>query len=557
MKRYLVSIMLLLAVQQIVAGTFHKQLTQFNYNWQYYPHQAPGGEAQKFATDNDLVYAHLTHVIPILQSNTTSHLSNEALQMRQHLITVLDDYRTAKNFPTNYYRHERIPVFIDELNTHCAVAYLLLQSGNDELAQRIANTNNYAWLRQINDADFVKWQMASGLSMHELKLIQGAYDHYLPNALVLANRYEVPQKPACIKIYFENQITNKPMPQKPENIWCMGEGNKGKLHGQWVQNYAVGKPWIVGYYENGNRTGQWEEYYQGTAQLCRTENWRHDKLNGIRKRFSRTGVLIEEILFSDGIAVTKTNYDYDDSLTWIRKPLDSNLVHTQVFTFGGALIASGHERVHNPGNLLWFQNIELTALNSAAITSRSVASQNNFIPNNGSLHFATPNLYNTPPLVEYKKEGNWKYYIEYQYANLNKPAAKTASEMLAFHYKHFGKEIAQSIALFDLKAALIYDSVQVAYNNNQLQNFYGYAKADVTHLHIRYYNASELKTGIRTANIRDINYRSQAPKPNAQVKELGQYDKSQKRIGIWKHYDKHNKLYKTENYLFAFKEEEE
>jgi hypothetical protein len=44
----------------------------------------------------------------------------------------------------------------------------------------------------------------------------------------------------------------------------------------------------------------------------------------------------------------------------------------EVFNARGERIACGHETVYNPGNLLWFQSIEFTALNSASISARSV-----------------------------------------------------------------------------------------------------------------------------------------------------------------------------------------
>ena len=71
---------------------------------------------------------------------------------------------------------------------------------------------------------------------------------------------------------------NKKQPKKKENVWLFGEGKNGKLHGRWIQNYRSGKPWIAGYFNHGQRSGQWKEYYQGTTKLCRTENWRNDKL---------------------------------------------------------------------------------------------------------------------------------------------------------------------------------------------------------------------------------------------------------------------------------------
>ncbi|MGL4599323.1 MAG: toxin-antitoxin system YwqK family antitoxin, partial [Bacteroidia bacterium] len=379
MKKIIASVFMLLLSQQIFAESLYEQLCRFNFNWKKYALQKTQAEASTFRSDKAYIQAHLKNVLVVLQNNPTEQLNAEQIQSRKQLIDVLDGYRAAGNFPKNLYRRERLPVFIDEFKTHCAVGFLMQHTGHEAMALRIAAADNYAWLKDIHDPELASWQHASGFSLEELKLIQGAYDSYLDNAFFLPNKYEVPQKPAPMVVYFENEALHKPMAAKPENVWCKGESANGVLNGRWEQNFGVGIPWIVGYYENGRRTGQWQEYYQGTKQLCRTENWRNDKLNGIRKRFDRFGNLIEEILFKDGKAIKKTNYSLEDSLTWIRKPLDSNIVYTEVFNAAGAMIASGREKVYNPGNLQWFQNIELTALNMTMIQTQTVTQADNSI----------------------------------------------------------------------------------------------------------------------------------------------------------------------------------
>lgn len=503
----------------------------------------------------------MSAVIPILQANPVNHLKREQIASRLHLIEILDTYRLAGQFPINYHREERIPVFIDEHGTHCAVGYLMQKTGYENVAQRIAAADNYVWVKDIHHEQLPEWQKASGLSVEELKLIQGAYDFYMPNALTLPNRYETPQKPECILRYFDTKPKKISREAKDKYIWCYGEGKNGVLHGKWEQNYAVGIPWIVGYYDNGDRTGKWEEYYQGTKQLCRTENWRNDKLNGIRKRFDRSGQLIEEILFKDGKAVTKTNYDLQGSLRTIRTPsLDSNLVWTEIYTLGGALIASGHEKVHNPGNLLWFQNIELTVLNSASITSRSASVS--YQAKSINSPFSESNLYNSPPLVKYSKEGNWLYFKEYNFQHDNNPRL-SINQQFAQNYTHFGNDLYQSIKLYDIKTKANYDSIRVKYNNNEVEDFYGFRKHNYTHIKIRYYDPATLSGMLNRIEIHGIypykKYYISGNEytPPSVVKEIGQYNKKSQRIGEWKHYNTNGILYKTENYLVPWKEEEE
>ncbi len=558
MKKLIASALLVLFVHQLSAWSFYDQLCQFNFNWKKHTLRAPAGEAQHFYSDKEYVQAHLGCVLDILRSNPVHQLDAKQYASRLQLIELLDGYRIAGNFPINYYREERIPVFIDGHNTHCAVGYLLQQTGHEDMARRIAAADNYAWLKDIHDPEFPAWQEASGFTVEELKLVQGAYDFYRPDAFIAPDKYETPQKPACILAYFENKSTRLPMEAKKENIWCKGEGANGVLNGRWVQNYAVGMPWIVGYFENGQRSGQWQEYYQGTKQLCRTENWRNDKLNGVRKRFDRSGKLIEEILFRDGNAITKTNYNLQDSLTWVRKPLDSNRVWTQVYNFEGALIAAGHEIIHNPGNLLWFQNIELTALNSAAIHSRDAATSIQLHSAYGQPRFSPfrgISLYNTPPLVEYKKEGDWVYYKEYNYTR--KKSSGSLQSLLLSNYRHFGQELFNSIRMFDdLALTSAYDSIRANYSENNIRSFYGYGALVYTHLQFEYYDFAG-QNDLSSINVSMAWALNPSQANPAVIKSCGQYNQSNERVGVWKHYNASGQLYKTESYLIPWKEEDE
>lgn len=544
-------------IHQTNAVTFYDQLYSFNYNWNKYKDFIDNVKAQTFKSDKEYIQAHLQHALSVLKSNPVHQFSSLQFVTRLRFIELLENYCNEGNFPVNYHCMERTPVFIDERKTHCAVGYLMEKSGYEEMAQRIAANSNYAWLKDIHDKEFPAWQQSSGLTVEELMLIQGAYDFYIPDAFIAPNKYEIPQKPSVILAYFENKLSRKSIEAKKENIWIKGEGVNGVLNGKWEQNYAIGVPWIVGYYENGKRSGQWQEYYQGTNKLCRTENWRNDKLNGVRRRFSTEGALIEEILFADGSAVTKTNYDLENSLTWIRKPLDSSLVYTQVFTTGGALIARGRERIYNPGNLLWFQNIELTALNSISVISREISLSDGNASHQGS-RFGRPALYNAIPLVEYKKEGDWMYFKEYinpeEYAS--SISINSAKRIISKTYPHFGSELVQSIQLFtDPKVNTGYDSIQVSYKNNMLQDFYAYGTADYLHLYICY---KELKSAQENPEFFPIPISSfHTTDPTPQIKMIGQYNKEHKKIGTWKYYNRNNTVYKTENFLVAWKEDEE
>ena len=557
MKKYTTLLLITASFQLFAANDFYKQLCDFNYNWKKYAHQISAAEKHQFSSDADYIQTHLEHVIPILKSNTTSFLSFKQKMNRLRLIKLLETYRQDGLFPVNNYREDRIPVFIDEYNTHCAVGHLLEKTGHEALAQRIAKTNNYAWVKEIKDPEILVWQKWSGLTVEELKLIQGAYDFYPVLNIHDPHKYEIPQKPEFMTIYFDGKPTDK---LKVKKVWCKGEGKNGILHGRWEQNYSETLPWIVGYFNKGKRTGQWKEYYQGTDKLCRTENWRDNKLNGVRKRFNKDGEIIEEILFKNGNAVTKTNYDLHRALKYVRTPLDSNIVFTEIYTLGGSILGSGKERVHNPGNLMWFQNIELTALNTAAITSRELQKTGNIRGGNTEVYMnpeSGTGLYNAPPLVEYKKEGDWVYYKEFN-ANRNGSTRNDFQAMVRQNYPFMESEIYSIIYCLDgEKTAESYDSITVQYIDNKVMHFEGFADNDYIHFKFDYQLQNFplfLDIQYHYSGRRILRSTPQGLRQNSIIKMVGQYNVNGERIGTWKYYDLQQRMCKSETYFFPQKE---
>lgn len=524
---------------------FH-QLRAFNPYWAMHAEALEGLAAKPIHNDVDYVQAHLTEVLKVLAAAPTAHLSAEQLAKRNELSAVLQAYALQGRFPINYYRQERIPVFIDEHDTHCAVGHLMQHSGHEILARRIAAADNYAWVRAIDDPDLGAWQVASGFSLDELKLIQGAYDFYHDRAYELPNKYEVPQKPEQVVRYFDGKDSDK--------VWCHGEGTNGDLHGNWVQNYSSTLPWIVGYFEHGKRSGRWKEYYKGTKKLCRTEHWRNDKLNGIRTRYDREGRVIETILFKDGQAVTKTNTDHDKALRYVRTPLDTLSVFTEVFTLEGALIAAGKETIHNPEGLSWFQDIELTALNTFAISARDGAPRPElgiitrpFLLGNGPQQIPGSHT-----LVQYRKEGEWVYYKDYLHAPVSPYATLSPEGIFAFGYMHFGAQLHEAIALYkglDLQAS--YDSMCVVYTDDRMTDLFGYSAAQPDHLQLCYHPPiPQLRFDMGWRHFEE----GGSVHPLKSIARLNERDEL---IGERLHFDPLGTLVRTETFLVPYKREEE
>jgi len=552
----LLTFALLLSAVHGHATDLFDQLRAFNPYWADHAEHVTGKPAKPINNDVDYVQAHLVEVLGVLSQTPTSQLSADQLRSRQELTAVLADYARQGRFPINYYRQERIPVFIDEHDTYCAVGYLMRHTGEEAMARRIAAANNYAWVREIEEPGLAAWQQASGFSLEELKLIQGAYDYYMPDAFLLPNKYEVPQKPERVVRYFEGPDASTPLGTGPK-IWCYGEGSNNELHGQWIQNYSSTLPWIVGYFEHGKRSGRWKEYYKGTDKLCRTEHWRDDKLNGIRTRYDRDGRVIETILFKNGQAVTKTNIDHEKALRHVRTPLDSATVYTEVFTEEGSLIAAGKERIHNPEGLQWFQNIELTALNTFAITARDGAprpeegvfvQRSRFFP----LERSMQQIPGSHTLVQYRKEGAWIYYKDYLSTPWPAGTAATAEQRFSNGYKHFGPELHARIARYDhLEIRASYDSMRVVYTDDRPVDFFGYATDKQDHLQFTYHPSFQrLVMHGRGGRWNDMEL-------TPAIKQITRLDPQGQLIGVRVDYDPEGMATREERFFRPYKREEE
>jgi hypothetical protein len=123
------------------------------------------------------IRTHLMQVEEELLSADVRHLSLAQRENRAHHIQVLRAYRNRGVFPHNHQvAGQPVPVFIDEHGTHCAVGFLIAQSGHEALARRIAAERNLARVRELVDIpELVEWLEDAGLSVHEAARIQPAY----------------------------------------------------------------------------------------------------------------------------------------------------------------------------------------------------------------------------------------------------------------------------------------------------------------------------------------------------------------------------------------------
>ena len=536
MKVKIIFLLILLNGISANAATLFDQLVVFNPNWKGYERFVPKKEATAFGSDREYIQTHLNYVLGVLKAADVSGLNTDQLKSRKRLVKILARYREEGLFPQNFYRSERIPVFIDELGTHCAVGFLMKESGCGVLAQEISGEDNYIWVKDIQKREVLEWQQRSGFTLEELKLIQGAYDSYMPHALVAVNRVEIPQKPDVTTRFFESKdLVRLNSKATDRAIWIRGEGSNGVLNGRWEQNYSPNIPWIVGHYTNGKRSGRWLEYYRGTNRLCRTEYWDNDQLNGIRTRFDEAGNVIEHIRFKDGKAILKTNYEEETQLKYVRKPLEDNKVYTEIYDMLGALVAKGTETIDNPGNLQWFQNIELTALNTMSVASQSYV-------NNGLSSAGSVNYYNSPPLVNYIKENDWVYYTDFNESNVDMDVELTNLQLFTQRFSRFGEELFYGTKELGEQAVIpLYDSISVQYSNGDIIGFDGHfgGKA-INRYRFEWYPYFEAIT---------ISWTKAPFRHLSAIRSYGPVNENEEKIGMWSTFNEWGALMKKEEFI--------
>jgi hypothetical protein len=96
--------------------------------------------------------------------------------VRSLLLQLLAEYRTEGIFPRNPDFAEPTPYFIDARGVPCAMAHLLLLSGEQAMVSKIARERNSATVAQLADeARLIAWLSAAGLTVAEAAAIQPFY----------------------------------------------------------------------------------------------------------------------------------------------------------------------------------------------------------------------------------------------------------------------------------------------------------------------------------------------------------------------------------------------
>lgn len=127
------------------------------------------------AGDRPRVQQHLQNVEHILRSRDVAALTPAQRANRAHVLRLLNAYWLGGEFPVNRdYPGRALPHFIDANGIACAVGQLMIDTGYEALAARIAATDNLVRLPVV-DAEVAAWAERFGLTMPECKEIQPTY----------------------------------------------------------------------------------------------------------------------------------------------------------------------------------------------------------------------------------------------------------------------------------------------------------------------------------------------------------------------------------------------
>jgi MYXO-CTERM domain-containing protein len=137
---------------------------------------ASSAESGVVLADQARIREHLSSVEAYLRRQDTSRLTAAQREARAKNIAHLHEYWTAGVFPRNTLRTYPTPIFIDPAGRACAVGYLMIESGWEEAARKVARQENLAYVNDIQTPEVAQWLAQSGLSAQEAAWIQPSYD---------------------------------------------------------------------------------------------------------------------------------------------------------------------------------------------------------------------------------------------------------------------------------------------------------------------------------------------------------------------------------------------
>ena len=119
----------------------YEQLVGLNKYWISNSHVVIPSPGKAFHTEQELIQIHLQLVEQELRNRETKHLNDAQKQKRKAALDILHQYWQKGIFPQNLFHTSRTPYFIDHIGTACAVGQLIIETGNEEIANKISIEN--------------------------------------------------------------------------------------------------------------------------------------------------------------------------------------------------------------------------------------------------------------------------------------------------------------------------------------------------------------------------------------------------------------------------------
>jgi Secretion system C-terminal sorting domain len=167
-------------------ASLRQQMQELNSYWNAFnPSLAELDQEIVFQNEEQKIRRHLILVEQTLRTNS-GNLNKEQMNNRNLCLDILHQYALKGRFPKNtHHPGKRIPYFIDDENTPCAVGHLIIETGFKNIAEKIKTESNYSYLadlvNQYNELPI--WAEKFGFSTTELAWIQPAYS--FPNLYTL------------------------------------------------------------------------------------------------------------------------------------------------------------------------------------------------------------------------------------------------------------------------------------------------------------------------------------------------------------------------------------
>jgi hypothetical protein len=145
------------------------------------------------------IQGHLAGAERVLERRDLSALTLVQRQARVVQAERLREYRLRGVFPHNHHFRIRRPFFVDDHGVLCAMAYLISESGRDDIVRLVQRTRNNATVLELA-ADAVigpilsAWLDEAGLTVSEAQRIQPEYEPTPFNDVDLSGKEEMPSE---------------------------------------------------------------------------------------------------------------------------------------------------------------------------------------------------------------------------------------------------------------------------------------------------------------------------------------------------------------------------